>query len=64
MLNIRTLFQRRLFVLLQPLDRDRLEPDSGGRVVLEHVPHVLLAQHEQVGVAHGADGRGAAVAWK
>lgn len=51
-----------LLVFLEPLGSDGLKPNSGGGVLLEHVPHGLLGQHEQVAVAHGAHGGGAAVA--
>lgn len=59
-----TFFQRRLLVLLQPLDRDGLEPHPGGGVVLEDVPHVLLAEDEEVAVAHRAHAGCAAVTCK
>lgn len=42
-------------VLLQPLDRDGFEPDPGRGVLLQHVPHVLLAEDEEVRVADRAD---------
>ena len=46
---------------LDLLGGDGLEPDPGGWVVLQHVPHVGLAQHEQVAVAHGPHTRRAPV---
>lgn len=49
-----TFLQRSSLVLLQPLDCDGFQAYSGGRVLLEHVPHVLLAEHEQVRVADRA----------
>lgn len=49
-------------VLVQPLDSDGLKSDPGGRVILKHLPHVLLAEAEQVRVAQRADGSGTPVA--
>lgn len=38
-----TFLQRRLLVLLQPLDSNRFETHTRRRIFLEHVPHVLFA---------------------
>ena len=45
-----------LLVLFHPLDRDRFQPDPGGRIILEHFPHVTFRQTEQVGVPDRPDG--------
>lgn len=45
-----TFLQRRLLVLLQSFDGDCFQPDTGCRVFLQHVPHILLAKHEQVAI--------------
>jgi hypothetical protein len=37
-----TLFQGFLSVLFQPLDRNSFQSDSGSRIVLQDIPHVLL----------------------
>lgn len=49
-----TFLQRSSLVLLQPLDCDGFQAYSGSRVLLEHVPHILLAEHEEVRVADRA----------
>lgn len=41
-------------VLLQSLDGDGLQAHPGSRILLKHVPHVLLAEHEEVRVADRA----------
>lgn len=51
-LRILTFLERGSLVFLQPLHRDRFQPDPGRRIFLENVPHVLLAEDEQVRVAH------------
>ena len=50
-----TFLQGNLLVSLYLLGSHGLQPDPGGRVVLEHVPHVLLAEDKQVAVANRAD---------
>lgn len=45
-----TFLQGRLLVLLQTLHCDCLKPDTGCRILLQHVPHILLAEHEQVAI--------------
>lgn len=49
-----TFLQRCPLVLLQSLDGDGLQAHPGSRILLEHVPHVLLAEHEEVRVADRA----------
>lgn len=49
-----TFLQWSSLVLLQPLDCDGFQAYSGGRIFLEHVPHVLLAEDEEVRVADRA----------
>lgn len=49
---ILTFLERGSLVFLQPLHRDRFQPDPGRRIFLENVPHILLAEDEQVRVAH------------
>lgn len=51
-LRILTFLERGSLVFLQPLHRDRFQPDPGRRIFLQNVPHVLLAEDEQVWVAH------------
>ncbi|CAL7948626.1 unnamed protein product [Xylocopa violacea] len=48
------LLQRSPLVLLQPFNRNGLQPDPRRRILLEDVPHVLLAEDEEVRVAHRA----------
>lgn len=52
-----TLLERRSLVLLEPLDGDCLEAHPRRRILLQYVPHVLLAQHEEIGVADRPDAR-------
>jgi len=49
-----TFLQRSSLVLLQPLDCDGFQTYPGGRIFLQHVPHVLLAEDEEVRVADRA----------
>lgn len=49
-----TFLQRSSLVLLQPLDCDGFKAHPGSRILLEHVPHVLLAEDEEVRVADRA----------
>ena len=46
-----TFFQRCLLVLLETFHCNRLQADPGSWVLLQNVPHVLLAEHKQVTVA-------------
>ena len=43
-----TFFERRFLVLLKSLRGDGLEPDPGRGVILQDLPHVLLAKDKQV----------------
>lgn len=49
-----TFLQRGSLVLLQPLDSDGFQAYPGSRILLEHVPHILLAEDEEVRVADRA----------
>lgn len=49
-----TFLQRSSLVFLQPLDCDGFKAHPGSRILLEHVPHVLLAEDEEVRVADRA----------
>lgn len=49
-----TFLQWSSLVLLQPLDCNGFQAYSGGRIFFEHVPHVLLAENEEVRVADRA----------
>lgn len=57
MMMIRTFFERRLFILFQSLDRDCLQPNACRRILLQHIPHVLFAQHKQIAVSHRPNAR-------
>lgn len=50
-----TFLKRGLFVLFQSLYRNRFKSNTSSWILLQHVPHVLLAQHKQITVADRAD---------
>lgn len=52
-----TFFQGRFFIFLKSLDSDGFEPNSGRRILLQNVPHILLAEHEQVRIPDGTHRR-------
>ena len=58
-----TFFERRFLVLLKSLRGDGLEPDPGRGVILQDLPHVLLAKDKQVWVAHRPDRGSSPVSW-
>ena len=49
-----TFLQRSSLVLLQPFDCNGFKAHPGSRIFLEYVPHVLLAEDEEVRVADWA----------
>lgn len=56
-----TFLQRSFLILLQTLDSDWLQSDSGRWILLQNIPHVILTQHEQVTVSNRPDAGCAAV---
>lgn len=50
-----TLFERCSLILLEPLDCDCLEAHPRRWILFQYVPHILLAEHEEIGVADRSD---------